>query len=168
MHCITSPHPRLDPSARKLKTPYSRPAMARPRTLSTRGKFRTPPSRTQAPSTERSTALPSSRSASAATSDATQSYKRTQISTPLGCMFASQIKKLTFAPVPVGHAGTTLSKTHQSFVNVMSATRSEIERSRTRREVINPDTDSAARSHVSTLFKSPMRTLTKLAQSRFV
>ena len=76
--------------------------------------------------------------------------------------------KTEFVAVPIGHAGTTLSKTHQSPAQAMSATRPEIERSRTRREVTNPDTNSAARSHDSTLFKSLMQTLNTLAQYRLV
>ena len=76
--------------------------------------------------------------------------------------------KVEFVAVPIGHAGTTLVKTHQSLAQAIAATRPEIERSRTRRHVINPDTDSAVRNHDTTLFKPLMRTLTKLAQTRLV
>jgi len=74
--------------------------------------------------------------------------------------------KVEFVAIPVGHAGTNLSKTHHSLAQVIFATRPAIKRSRTRRQVSNPDTDTAVRSHDTTLFKSLLQTLTKLAQYR--
>ena len=70
--------------------------------------------------------------------------------------------------VPIGHAGKILTTTQQNLAQALSATRPEIERARTRRNAIISDTDSVARSHDSSLFKSSMRTLTKIAQSRLI
>ncbi len=68
--------------------------------------------------------------------------------------------------ISIGHAGTTLQKTQQNLAQALSATRPEIEQSRARRGVRNPETDSAARSHDTSLFKTLMQALTKLAQDR--
>ena len=68
--------------------------------------------------------------------------------------------------VPIGHAGTTLRETPIRLAYALSATRPEIEQRRARRNVQDPDTDKAARTHDSSIFKSLMLTLTKLAQDR--
>jgi hypothetical protein len=77
-------------------------------------------------------------------------------------------KKVEFVAVPIGHTGTTLTKTQQSLAQALSATRLEVERDRARRDVTNPDTDSAVRSHDSSLFKALMQRLDDLAQSRLI
>jgi hypothetical protein len=76
--------------------------------------------------------------------------------------------KVEFVAIPVGHAGTTLKETQHHLAQALSATSPEIERSKTRREVPNPETDAAARTHDSSLFKALMRALTKLAQTRLI
>ena len=68
--------------------------------------------------------------------------------------------------LPIGHAGTTLKDTPAQLAQALSATRPEIEQRRVKRQVRDPDTDNAARTHDSSLFKSLMLTLTKLAQNR--
>ena len=72
--------------------------------------------------------------------------------------------KVEFVAIPVGYVGTTLKETQRHLAQALSATRTEIER----REVNNPGTDSAARTHDSSLFKNLMQALTKLAQTRLV
>jgi hypothetical protein len=74
--------------------------------------------------------------------------------------------KVEFVAVPIGHAGTTLKETPAQLAQALSATRPEIEQRRARRRVRDPETDTAARTHDSSLFKSMMLTLTKLAQNR--
>ena len=74
--------------------------------------------------------------------------------------------KVEFVAVPIGHAGTTLKETPTRLAQALSATRTAIEQRRARRQVRDPDTDNAARTHDSSLFKSLMLTLTKLAQNR--
>jgi hypothetical protein len=76
--------------------------------------------------------------------------------------------KVEFVAVPVGHASTTLQETHRHLAQAVSATRPEIERCRARREVNHPETDTAARTHDSSLFKTLMHTLTKLTQDRLL
>ena len=70
--------------------------------------------------------------------------------------------------IPVGHAGTTLKETQRHLAQALSATRPEIERRRARREVLNPETDTAARTLDSSLFKNLMQALTKLAHTRLL
>ena len=76
--------------------------------------------------------------------------------------------KVEFVAIPIGHAGTTLAETQRHLAQAMAATRPEIERNRASRHVRDPDSDSAARTHDSSLFKALMQALTKLAQSRFL
>jgi hypothetical protein len=76
--------------------------------------------------------------------------------------------KVEFVAIPIGHAGTTLTETQRQLAHALSATRPEIERDRARRQVRDPDSDSAARTHDSSLFKSLMQALTKLAQDRLL
>ncbi len=74
--------------------------------------------------------------------------------------------KMEFVAIPIGHAGTTLQETHRRLTQALSATRLEIERQRARRDTQDPATDSSARIHDTTLFKSLMHALTQLAQTR--
>ena len=66
--------------------------------------------------------------------------------------------------IPIGHAGTTLTKIQRHLAQAISATRPEIERRSARSDVHNPETDTAARTHDSSLFKALMQALPKLAQ----
>ena len=70
--------------------------------------------------------------------------------------------------VPIGHAGTTLQETHRHLAHALPATRPEIERCMARKEVLNPETDTAARTHDSSLFKTLMQALTRLVQDRLL
>ena len=76
--------------------------------------------------------------------------------------------KVEFVAVPIGHAGTTLQETHRHLAQALTATRPEIERCMARREVTHPETNTAARTHESCLFKNLMQTLTRLAQDRIL
>jgi hypothetical protein len=68
-----------------------------------------------------------------------------------------------FVAVPIDRAGTTLTDTQRHLAQALSTTRPEIERRRARREVQDPEINSAARTHDSSLFKAMMQALTKLA-----
>ena len=76
--------------------------------------------------------------------------------------------KVIFVAIPIGHAGATIKETQRQLAQALSTTRPEIERSRARRQVLNPETDTAARTHDSSLFKTLMQALTKLAQDRLL
>ena len=88
--------------------------------------------------------------------------------TPLVATLKEIWGKVEFVAVPIGHACTTLQETQRHLAQALSATRPEIERSMARREVHNPETDSAARTHDSSLFKTLMQALIKLAQTRLL
>jgi hypothetical protein len=94
-------------------------------------------------------------------------YKRLQEKTakyaPLVTALNAVWGKVEFVVIPIGHAGTTLTTTQRHLAQALSATRPEIERSRAKRKVHSPETDSAARIHDSFLFKTMMQALTKLA-----
>ena len=74
--------------------------------------------------------------------------------------------KVEFVAITIGHAGTTLQETPLRLAQALSATRPEIERQRARRGTQDPATDTSARTHDTTLFKSLMHALTHLAQTR--
>ena len=76
--------------------------------------------------------------------------------------------KVEFVAVPIGYAGTTLHETQRHPAHAMSATRPEIDQRRARRLVRDPETDSAARTHDTSLFKIMMQALTKFAQDRLL
>ena len=71
--------------------------------------------------------------------------------------------KVEFVAIPIEHAGTTLQETHRRLAQALFATRPEIELQRARRGAQDPATDTAARTHDSSLFKSIMPALTQLA-----
>jgi hypothetical protein len=99
-------------------------------------------------------------------------HKRLQEKTAKYSPFVTALKavwgKVEVVAIPIGHAGTTLITTQRHLVQALSATRPDIERSKAKREVHNPDTDSAARTHDSFLFKTMMQALTKLGQTRLI
>jgi hypothetical protein len=73
-----------------------------------------------------------------------------------------------FVAVPIGHTGTTFNMTNRNLAQALSATRPEIKQHMARRGVHNPATDAAARIHDSSLFKTLMQALTKLAHTRLI
>ena len=90
-------------------------------------------------------------------------YKRLQEKTakyaPLVIALKAVWGHVEFVAVPIGYLGTTLTETQRRLAQALSAIRPEIERRRAKREVQEPDTDSAARIHDSSL----MQELSKLA-----
>jgi hypothetical protein len=96
-------------------------------------------------------------------------HKRLQEKTvryaPLVVAIKAVWRKVKFVAIPIGHAGTTLTTTQRHLAQALSATKPMIERSRAKREVPNPETHTAARTHDSSLFKTLMQALTKLAQT---
>jgi len=86
--------------------------------------------------------------------------------TPLVTALKAVWGKVKFVAVPIGHASITLKETQRHLAQPSSATRPEIERSRTKREGHNPETDSTARTHDTSLFKTQMQALAIFAQTR--
>jgi len=70
---------------------------------------------------------------------------------------------------PIGHAGTTLTKTRLDHLTAaFSTARLSVERSRASRGISSPAMDHNAKSHDFTLFKSLLESITDSAQSRLL
>jgi hypothetical protein len=69
---------------------------------------------------------------------------------------------------PVGHAGTTLTRTLDQLTNAFSTVRPITERSSTNKGDSLPATDHNAKTHDYALLKSLLDSLTDLAQSRLL
>jgi hypothetical protein len=94
--------------------------------------------------------------------------EKTMKKAPLVTALQAVWGKMEFVAIPIGHAGTTLSVTQKHLALALSATRSEIEQARARRGVRRPEVDNATRIHDSSLFKTLMQALTKLALTRIL
>jgi hypothetical protein len=70
--------------------------------------------------------------------------------------------------IPIGHADTTIHKSPRSIAVALSITRPTTDRARPRQDVANTASDSAARTHESTLFNSLAYVLAKLAHTRLI
>ena len=75
---------------------------------------------------------------------------------------------MEFIAFPIGHAGTTHTRTLEHLTAVFSTVRPTVERSRDSRGASSPVTDHNARTHNYSLFKSLMDSLTEMAQSRLL
>ncbi len=75
---------------------------------------------------------------------------------------------MEFIAFPIGHAGTTLTRTLDHLTADFSTVRPTVERSRARRGASSPATDHTAKTHDYSLFKSLLDSLTDLAQSRLL
>ena len=75
---------------------------------------------------------------------------------------------MEFIPFPIGHAGTTLTKTLDHLTAFFSTFLSNVERSRASRGAASPVTDHNARTHDYNMFKSLLDSLTDPTQSRLL
>ena len=75
---------------------------------------------------------------------------------------------MDFIAFPIGHAGTTLTKTLDHVTAAFSTVRPNVERTRASRGAASPATDHKARSHDYNMFKKMLDSLTNLAQSRLL
>ena len=69
---------------------------------------------------------------------------------------------------PIGHAGTTLTRTLDPLTAAFSTVRQSVERSHASRGASSPAMDHNAKTHDFTLFKSLLDSITDLAQSRLL
>jgi hypothetical protein len=76
--------------------------------------------------------------------------------------------RVEFIAFPIGHAGTTLTKTLNQLTAAFSTVRPNVERSRAIRGATSPGTDHNAKFHDYNLFKSMLDSLTDLAQFRLL
>jgi len=75
---------------------------------------------------------------------------------------------MDFMSFPIGHAGTTLTKTLEHLIAAFSTIRPNVERSRANKGASSTVTDHNVRTHDYNLFKSLLDSLTDLAQSRLL
>ena len=69
---------------------------------------------------------------------------------------------------PIGHAGTTLTRTPDHVTAAFSTVRPFVERLRASRGTSSPATDHNAKVHDFTMFKSQLDSITHLSQSRLI
>ncbi len=75
---------------------------------------------------------------------------------------------MEFIAIPIGHTGTTLSRTLVHLSATFSTARPLAEQARANTGTTQPTIDSNARSHDYRMFKSLLDSLTDLAQSRLL
>jgi hypothetical protein len=94
--------------------------------------------------------------------------KKTEKYSPLIAALNKYWGRVEFVAFPIGHAGTTVTRTLDQLPAAFFAVRPSVERSRASRGISSPDTDHNAKAHDFTLFKSLMDSITDLAQSRLL
>ena len=94
--------------------------------------------------------------------------KKTEKYSPLIAALKRYWGRVEFIAFPIGHAGTTLTRTLDHLTDAFSTVRPTVERSRASMGASSPATDHNARSHDCSLFKSLLDSLTDLAQSRLL
>ena len=75
---------------------------------------------------------------------------------------------MEFIAFPIGHSGTTLTKTLDQLTAAFYTVRPTVERSRASRSAANPAKNHNARIHDYNLLKSLLNSLTDSAQSRLL
>ena len=73
---------------------------------------------------------------------------------PLIAALKKYLGRVEFVAFPIGHAGTTLTRTLDHLTAVFSTVRPLVERSRTGKGIFSPATDHNAKAHDFTMFKS--------------
>ena len=76
--------------------------------------------------------------------------------------------RVEFVAFPIGHTGTTLTRTLDHLTAAFSTVRPLVERSRASKGASSPATDHNAKAHDFTMFKSLLDSTTDLAQSRLL
>jgi hypothetical protein len=76
--------------------------------------------------------------------------------------------RVEFVAFPIGHAGTTLTRTLYHLTAAFSAVRPSVDIPLANMGISNPATDHNAKTHDFTLFKSLLDSITDLAQSRLL
>jgi len=94
--------------------------------------------------------------------------KKTEKYLPLIAALRKYWGRVEFLAFPIGHAGTTLTRTLEHLTAAFSNVRSLVERSRASKGISNPATDHTANAHEFSLFKSLLDSNTDLAQPRLL
>jgi hypothetical protein len=95
--------------------------------------------------------------------------KKTEKYSPLIAALRKYWGRVEFVAFPIGHAGTTLTRTLDHLTAAaFSTVRPSVERSRTSRSISNPATDHNAKAHDFIMFKFLLESITDLAHSRLL
>jgi len=94
--------------------------------------------------------------------------KKTEKYSPLVATLRRYWGRVEFIAFPIGHAGTTLTKTLDHLAAAFSTVRPTVKRSRASKGASSPATDHNARTHDYSVFKSLLDTLPDFAQSRLL
>jgi hypothetical protein len=76
--------------------------------------------------------------------------------------------RVEFVAFPIGHVGTTLTRTMDHLTVAFFTVRPSMETLRARRGISSPATDHNAKAHDFALFKSQLVLIAALAQSRLI
>jgi hypothetical protein len=77
-------------------------------------------------------------------------------------------RRVELGAFPIGHVGTTLTRTLDHLTAAFSTIRPSVKRPRASKSISSPATDHKAKAHDFTLFKSLLDSITDLAQSRLI
>ena len=94
--------------------------------------------------------------------------EKTEKYSPLIAALRKYWGRVEFIAFPIGHAGTTLTKTLEHLTAAFSTVQPTVERLPASRGAFSPAMDHNARSNDYTLVKSLLTLLTDLAQSRLL
>ena len=94
--------------------------------------------------------------------------KNTEKYSPFIAALRRPWERVEFIAFPIGHVGTTLTKTLDHLTAAFSTVRHNVERSRDNRGAASPAKDHNAMTHDYNMFKSLQDSLTDLAQSRLL
>jgi len=94
--------------------------------------------------------------------------EKTEKYSPLIAALIKYWGRVEFVAFPIGHAGTTLTKTLDHLTAAFSTVRPSVESSRANMGISSPATDHNAKTHDFVLFKSLLDSITDLTQSRLI
>jgi len=94
--------------------------------------------------------------------------EKTEKYSPLVAALMQYWGRVEFVAIPIGHAGTTLSRTLDHLTAAFSTARPRVDHTNANKGTSQPITDSNAKSHDYLLFKSLLDALIDLAQSRLL
>jgi hypothetical protein len=94
--------------------------------------------------------------------------EKTEKYSPLIAALRKYWGRVEFVAFPIGHAGTTLTKTLAHLTAAFSTVRPSVERSRASMGISSPAMDHNAKAHDFTMFMSLLESITDLAQPRLL
>ena len=94
--------------------------------------------------------------------------EKTENYSPLVAALKKYWGRVEIVAFPIGHAGTTLTRTLDHLTATFSTVRPSVKNSRAIKGTFSPATDPNAKAHDFTLFKSLLDSITDLSQPRLL